>query len=477
MVSRNTPCPCGKHKDFQTCCGRQAILVITNQFSRAKNRSVESIVSPIHQVHTYRLELHGSICFEPLLPYPPNQQIPQQHTWVPIPTGLYFDAHPTFTLLNPEVIWSKINHDFNKQARVSKRFRDGPYTCNEKLELRAEDMLFHTPLHGVEYSVNKRFVFDWDKLLFTKHIHFENGHDLPVPYTSFAHEMRGEILVQLEKYNQHDEERQDFTVRNNGWRVLGWSIKRAKELEKIEKLVVSQDRIGVEKLHTQPLVERAENQPTELSVEIMGHFEQFYLHCVAPLQGRTQELYGRSMEWLHEYLSTRFGQAFQWSMLDEESFIHFLSVWYLDQNNPTPVAAKVFLNTMKKLVNWLSGEHIADLRSAFQRVYTALIRTLPITIEARKWLRENAVSADQERQNITGLDMYQLATSSSVPVVQVDSQWIPVKLNGFPPVWCENRFWVSGSLIQHNGVAMFTQIQNVYPVVMTEESERTTFQF
>lgn len=328
----------------------------------------------------------------------------------------------------------------SKQKCFIQRLCDGSYSCDDIVNIREENLFLQIP-------------------------------EQIGPYISFVHEMRGEILVQLEKYNQHDKGSQEFTARNNGWRVLGWSIKRAKELEKVEKFVVSQDVFEIENLHTQPFVEQ-EAHSQGLSVTIMGHFDQFFMTCVSPLQKRTQELYGRSMELLYQYLSTRFGKSFEWSMLNEEVLLHFLTVWYLDHNRPTPVASKVFLNTLKKLFMWLTEEKIAEVYPIFRRVYCSLIRLLPITIEARKWMKENGIqpklhSTDQEKVGI-----YQLTTSSSSPVVLVDDKWVPIRLNGYPPMWEENSFWVRGSLIENNGNRWFTRIDNVYPVVHLDRSKR-----
>jgi len=439
MVGRNDPCPCGSRKKYQKCCGGNIVFIMINQILKYHYRLIKLQKSRFQQIHAFRLEIQGSIHFEPLLPIPQDQQIPQNYLVESFQHGLYSEAH-LFKGMNSRKQQKDLYHDdFSKQECLTKCFCDGSYTCNKIVDIREESII--------------------------DQIH-------PIPYTSFAHEMRGEILVQLEKYNKHDEERQDF-IAHNGWRVLGWSIKRAKELEQIEKLVVSNDRLGIEQLHTQPSYEQKGSLQTGLSDEIMGHFDQFYMTCVAPLQGRTQALYGRSMELLYQYLSARFGKSFGWSMLNEESLIHFLSVWYLDQNNPTPVAAKVFLNTLKKLFYWLSKEKIADINSTFQHVYIALIRTLPITIEARKWLKENGVHHQYEhQQNLAEVGVYQLATSSSGPVVSIDDKWMPIKLNGYPPMWQESGFWIRGSIEVHNGQVVFTRIENVYPVVTIGDTHR-----
>lgn len=434
MVGRNDPCPSGNKERDENIYGRYEVLVVTNRILNGHYWMMKLKDHRIHHIASYRCKIEALIRFANIAFIPQNQQIPLGHFAQPFRQNRYFDALPYLTLLSPEKQQRDLYHDCSKECLI-KHNHDGSNTCNEIIYIREESKSIHS---------------------------------LPGPYTSFAHEMRGEILVQLEKYNQHDEERQEFTARDNGWRVLGWSITRAKELEKIEKLVVSHDRIGIEQ-RAQPSYEQKELSQAGLPVEIMEHFDQFFMTCVSPLQKRTQAIYGRSMELLYQYLSVRFGQTFRWSMLNEETLIHFLSVWYLDQGNPTPVAAKVFLNTLKKLFYWLSVEKLAEINTSFQQVYLGLIRTLPITIEAKKWLLTNGLHR-QGRQNLaTTSKMYQLSTSVAGPVILVEEKWVPIKLSGYPRLWSENSFWIRGHVEKQNGQAMLTRIDNVYPVITNEE--------
>lgn len=438
MVGRNDPCPWGNRNEYNRYFRSQTVFSRISQLSLYQNWLIKLQKKWTDQFHSLQFEIQGSIHFEPLLLVPQDQQIPQDFLIEPFQYGLDFDARLLKEMNLKVQQRDSYDDDFSEQECIIQNFHDGSYTCNKFFNIREESII------GI----------------------------LSIPYTSFAHEMRGEILVQLEKYNQHDKERQDFIARSNGWRVLGWSIKRAQELEQIEKLVVTNDRLNIEQFHTQPSYEQKESSQG-LSVEIMGHFDQFYMTCVAPLQGRTQALYSRSMELLYQYLSARFGKAFRWSMLNEELLIHFLSVWYLENTNPTPVAAKVFLNTLKRLFYWLSEEKIADVMNIFQQVYIALIRTLPITIEARKWLKENGVDSKyKHQQNLAEVDMYQLSATSSGLVVSIDDKWIPVKLNGYPPMWQENGFWIRGSIEKYNGFVVFTRIENVFPVITIEGTSK-----
>ena len=343
--------------------------------------------------------------------------------------------------------------------------------CKEMQDIREKNMLFHSLIKGVEFRANRldRLISIVEKLRLN---YLRNRNELVNPYTSFAHEMRGEILVQLEKYNRFDEDSQEFTTRGNGWRVFGWSIKRDKELEKIERIVASHDFFNVKDLSAQPQMKQEVRLQAGLSSEVLGHFDQFFMTCVSPLQRKTQTLYGRSMELLYQYLSMRFGRSFRWSMLNEEVLTHFLSVWYLDTNRPSPVASKVFLNTLKRLFQWLYEENISDVYKDFKRVYVALIRTLPITIEARKWLKQNGVHPKVQKQRSGNeIELYQLRTSSSGPVIFINKKWKPIKLNGFPPIWAENTFWVRGSVVEEKGQLVFCKIENVYPYVPWSENQ------
>lgn len=464
MVGRNDPSLHGNTRRFHQYFAKiVGILIVYNDLK---------MESELRLFEFQEISLQSLIrqltCINPLSFVSLDQQIPHRSLMDIHQAGLDFDT-PNLDIRSLGKRWRNYHHKVLSEK--NDQYGDELYTCKEFHDIREENMLFRSRIKGVEYKeVHSEIRSLSEQMLRLNHL--RNRNELVYPYTSFAHEMRGEILVQLEKYNRFDEERQDIITRNNGWRVLGWSIKRDKELGKIEKIVASQDMFSVKDLSTQPSIKQEVKRQAGLSDEVMGHLEQFYMTCVSPLQGRTQALYGKSMELLYQYLSARYGKSFRWSMLNEESFIHFLSIWYLDQNYPSPVAAKVFLNTLKKLFRWLSEENISDVYKIFKRVYVALIRTLPITIEARKWLKENGVNPrNQSQKNREDTKLYQLTTSSSGPVVFADKKWMPIKLNGFPPMWAENIFWVRGAMVKDNGQWVFQKIENVYPFVSWTENQ------
>ncbi|MRG28928.1 hypothetical protein GIJ05_12305 [Laceyella tengchongensis] len=87
--------------------------------------------------------------------------------------------------------------------------------------------------------------------------------------------------MQLEKYNHPEEERQEYTTWENGWKVFGWSIKRTGEVEQgmLSAPVVTEPM--VEETAFWPVVEPKEE---ELPLRVMQHLEQFYFNHVATLQ-------------------------------------------------------------------------------------------------------------------------------------------------------------------------------------------------
>jgi hypothetical protein len=280
------------------------------------------------------------------------------------------------------------------------------------------------------------------------------------------HEMRGEILVQLEKYNHLEEEHQELSAREHGWKVLGWSIQRAKELEKIEKLVSASPEM-FESMREEMLLTtiEAKSEHPGLPIQIIQQLEQFYVTQVAPLQKITQTFYSHSLEMLYQYLSLRFGQSFDWSSLNEDYLNHYFSVWYLEHAKTTPATSKIFLNTSKHLFRWLYSQGISNVYLTFKKVYISLIRSLPITIEARRWIWENGLRPiNEDHSNLTA-DMFMLAVSSAGPVLLVKNKWKPIYLRGFPTIWSDYRFWVRGLIQSDENGCSFVQVENLYPMV------------
>lgn len=479
MTGRNAPCPCGSNKKYKKCCERVVAFSIAKQTKCKKEKTwfVElhkNLIQWFQQRWSYQSQNKWSLHYKQLLQLPLNQPIPQQYT-VSFHYWLLFDAR-CMASQRPVDQWLSTVRIPPEKERLIHSFKDLSLSCYEVLDIRNKTMCFRSLLDDIEFEIHKEkehTSFVKGHLIFTRLLRLGNHYQLVGPYTSFVHEMRGEILVQLEEFNHQDEESQEYTTRNHIWRVLGYSVKRAEELERIEKLISSSDRLfeSAKESAFLDLVETKEPINQGLPLQIMQHIEQFFVTFVSSLQKKTQALYGDSMERLFRFLSERFGQVFEWKHLDEENLTHFLTVWYLDRTFSTPAAAKIFLNTIKNFFRWLASEQISDVYvHVFKKVYISLIRVLPVTTEARKWLRENAVSPDMRNKSVSAIaDLYQLTISPSGPMLLVGNKWVSVQLNGFPPMWSENRFWIRGSIQKINAECVFTHIDNVYPAVQQQE--------
>ena len=151
-----------------------------------------------------------------------------------------------------------------------------------------------------------------------------------------------------------------------------------------------------------------------------------------------------------------------------ETFIHFLSKWYLDQGGCTPQGSRVFLNTLKYFFRWLESEKIAQVYQVFRKVYIHLIRTLPVAVEVRKWLLDHGICSEKGGKEAVGEDQeaYMFTFSSSGPVAYMEGKWKPVHLSAVPSFTTEQRFWIQGKLVKNETGCYFTQIDGVYPVVV-----------
>ena len=285
MIGRNDPSLDGNTKGFHQYITKIiGILIVYNDLKAEGELTLFEFQQNSFQALIRQLTFINPLSFISL-----DQQVPQRYLTDIVQAGLYNTLD--LDTQSPGKRWRNYHHKVLSEK--NDLYRDELYTCKKYHGIREENMLFRSLFQGVDvWSSSEQMI---------KHNHLRNRNELENPYTSFAHEMRGEILVQLEKYNRFDEERQDIITRSNGWRVLGWSIKRDKKLEKIEKIVASQDMFSI-KDHTQPSIKQEVKHQTGLSDEVMGHFEQFFVTCVSPLQGRTQVLYGKSMELLYQSL-------------------------------------------------------------------------------------------------------------------------------------------------------------------------------
>lgn len=473
MVGRNDPCPCGSGKKYKKCCERVVAFRVAEQMREKRDRHwLAELLTDLNRWFSRHVPVpeqdRWADRFKRLLGFPEDQPIPKQFTFS-FHYWLLFDA-PCLDGKRPVERWITTVQKNPEKERVLKSFLEAELHCYEMVYIGEDYLLFRSLIDQQEYEVIRRDTIPREKIVFARLFRIGNRYEIFGPYTSFVHEMRGEILVQLEKYFLEDQH-EDITRREHGWRVLGWSMQRARELETLENQAPA-PADQIERLREAlfwPEMEYQEEKPG-LPLKIIQQLNQFYDSEVLPLQPRTQSLYSRSLDLLFQYLSLRFGQSFQWSLLTEDVLMHFFSVWYLDHAKATPVSSKIFLNTCKHLFRWLDKEEISDVYPVFQKVYLSLIRTLPMTIEARSWLKQHGVV--QKKEKINGQiihNMFMLAVAPSSPILLVENRWRPVQLRGFPSLWSDLRFWIRGTLVIDGQQCYFTQIDDVYPMVIPED--------
>jgi hypothetical protein len=479
MVGRNQPCTCGSGKKYKKCCERvvvfhQAELTRENRERGQKGELLSDLDKWFHRYAKVEDQDKWATRFKELLKLPLDQPIPKSFAFS-FHYYLLFDA-PCMNGRRPVELWaSTIRHHRMDGERVIQSLSELSFSCFELLDSDQETMTFRSLQTNKDYEVMKQDAIPRDKLVFARLIRIGNRYELFGPYTSFVHEMRGEILVQLEKYNHHEEEQQELTIRETSWRVLGWSIQRANELETMEQQQLTsaptEMRIESNKDLFLSAMEHQAERPG-LPVSVLNHLEQFYVSEVTKLQKGTQAWYSRSLETLFQYLSLRFGQSFEWSLLNEDVLARFFSVWYMDHHQSTPISARIFLNICKHLFRWLESVGHANVFQAFKKVYVPFIRLIPETIEARTWMMENGVtkkSQDEAEQR----NMFLLHVTSAGPVILIGEQWRPIQLRSFPRMWTEKRFWIKGTIQSDNHQYAFTQVENMYPVVSIDENEHT----
>lgn len=469
MVGRNEPCPCGSGKKYKKCCERVVTLSVVEKAredreSQLKHELLNELNQWFYRRMSAEMQLEWIERFKKLLQLEPKRPISYDMSaffrfW------LLFDA----SCLNgkrPVEIWSSTLRKDPYKERVAKNFCASRVSFYELVDRTGEKLIYRKLVDGKRIIVKHPEKHVLEPLIFARFVRIGNHYEMFGPYTSFLHEMRGEILVQLEKYNHLEEENNRFTAWENGWKVYGWSIHRAEERKNSTTVSSAATKTPVEKSSTWPLAEKK----GELPIRIMQQFEQFFVEHVATLQKGTQLLYCKSMEEFHLYLSMRFGSAFDWSLLDEETMIHFLSVWYLDQGKNTPQGARVFLNTLKHLFRWLEEEKIASVYPVFRKVYIHLIRALPSAVEIRKWLLDHGINREMAGEEITDdrKETYMFTVSSTGPIVLIEGKWRQVHMSPLPSFTTEQRFWIHGKLEKRETSCYFTQIDGVYPVLMLD---------
>ncbi|WP_241154292.1 hypothetical protein [Staphylospora marina] len=271
--------------------------------------------------------------------------------------------------------------------------------------------------------------------------------------------------MQLEEYDRRSEETRTAPWENE-FRILGWTIQRAAERDRSEKPSVPSMSELPETVKAMPLWPVVEPKEEDLPVRIMQQLEQFHMNHVIPLQKGTQKFYNHSLELLYKYLAARFGQRFDWNMLDEETLTHFLAVWYIDHAKTTTRGSRIFLNTLKHLFRWLDQEGICDVYERFRKLYVTLIHALPTAVEAGRWIRQHGLSPSGERNDEESV-MVMLAMSSTGPVLRVNDRWVPAHLAGFP--WTNQRFWVRGRFELDDEGCRISRVDGVYPVLLPDK--------
>jgi hypothetical protein len=471
MVGRNEPCPCGSGKKYKKCCERVVTLSAAERAreerdGRLKNELLRDLFRWFSERFSYELKCEWEQRFKKLLGFPADQPVSSDFSMI-FQFWLLFDA-PCLNRKRPVELWMSTVRNSPAKERLARSFSESRFVSYEIKEKREGAEIYRRLSDGAEFEVIHGPAIPLEDIIFARLFRVGNRYELLGPYSAFPHEMRGEILVQLEKYERRQEERHDFAPWDNEFRVLGWTIQRAGELEKIEKRnLVSSPPDLPESVKAMPLWPVVEPKEEELPVRIMQQLEQFYVNHVASLQKGTQKFYSRSLELLYKYLSARYGQQFEWSLLDEDALVHFLSVWYLDNAKTSTRASRIFLNTLKYLFRWLEQEGISDVYQRFKKVYVHLIRALPTAVEAGKWMRENGVASGMAGSEEESSAMYMLAMSSTGPVLRVEDKWMPAHLAGFP--WADQRFWVRGLITMDAQGCLFTRVDGVYPMVLLDK--------
>jgi hypothetical protein len=472
MVSRNDPCPCGSGQIYKNCCERVVAIELVGQIREGKEREqknecLQDLNTWFKGYFTLEKQTPWADYFKKLLELPLDQAIPENfrslfHSW------LMFDAPCVMKRRAIEFWMMSRREELKGKERVVQNLLKADFVCFEVLEVKEDSMVFRSLFDQSDYEVIKEDTgpIEEGKIVFTRLICIGNRYEICSPFISFMHEMKGEILVQLEKYSYFDDE-QEYNTREQGWKVFGWTIQRARELEKIEKIVSASPEM-YENMREAVLwpAEEPKSEQSGLPMQIIQQMEQFYVNQVAPLQKITQTLYSRSLEMLYQYLSLRFGYSFDWSNLTEDDLSHYLSVWYLENAKATPTSSKIFLNTTKHLFRWLYSQGISDAYLHFRKVYISLIRALPTAIEVRNWLKNNAIyPLKDEKGNSITTDIFMLAISPSGPVLLVKNRWKPIHLRSFPSTWSDYRFWIKGTIQSDHTGCSFVHMENLYPMV------------
>ncbi len=469
MAGRNDPCPCGSGRKYKKCCERVIALQSAKRGREALDAKIKSAL--LTRMNTW-FERNGGKeaqkkwvgSFKEALGLSAARPLPP-HLHNTFRFWLFFDV--------PCIKGERPVEQFLKQGRIEseeqpwiREFTQLYLDCYEVIEVRTDEVLLRVLGKQDVYPTKAFHPASSGSLVFGRLSRLGNRYELFGPFTSFVSRMRGEIVMHLEKH-QEESSRQKFW-QQRGLNVLGWSMQRAQEIEKNEQPMLTarqgiEEEIRSKNLFLQPPspfpLEATEQGLPPFVVE---QLEQFYMQHVSSLQERTQALYRDSLQLFFDYISQYFGRSFIWSKLTEEVLAYFCGVWYIDQGGGNPIRAKIFLNTLKYLFRWLHQEGISDAYKFYKSVYSALIHTLPIAFEAKRWLRRSEMGEGKGHSStLAGTFLWVLSHTGSA--LAVDGKCKPLHLQNSPPRWAEDSFWLRGTFgVDVTGCSILW-IDKVYP--------------
>lgn len=479
MAGRNDPCPCGSGRKYKKCCER-VIALRSAQLGREAQEMKEksALLTRLNtwferQKRGQEIQKEWMHRFKEAFGIPNSGALPQQFHYT-FRFWLLFDA-PCMDGERPITCFQQVVGNQREEQRWLTEFSQLVLGCFEVLDVNEDEVMLRSCSDKEVYSTKVFQPIKSGMLVIGRLSRLGNRYELFGPYTSFVSEMRGEILMHLEKHVQQEKSLGQKFWQQRGLNVLGWSMRRAQEIEKIEQAIASvqtEKEVAptVDPFLLPPNPDLLEAEEQELPPFVMDQLEQFFVQHVSSLQERTQELYSDSLQLFFDYTAQYFGKSFLWSKLTEEVLAHFCSVWYIDQGIGNPIRSKIFLNTLKYLFRWLHEEEISDVYSSYKSVYTSLIHTLPIAFEAKRWLIRYGIEKEKGQDpTLSGLYMWGL--SSSRCCLAINGKWLPLHLENHPPGWAEDCFWLRGTVVVGPEGGSLARVDGVYPIISVMKSE------
>lgn len=448
---------------------RQVENLYENRLQKWKQHCLADLTHWFHRYWRKENEAEWQAEFKELLDLPINEPIPRTYQ-LSFQYWLLFDAK-CMNHRRPVELWASTARKNRPFDRFLHSFVHSVFDCLELMEERKNLLIFTSLLTGKQYEVEREDISPDESIIFARLIRMgSRRYQIFGPYASFVRGMRGEIMVQLEKYKRR-EGQQDFVAREDGWKLLGWAIHKAKETQQIDRSISSTtDVTGLKDNSMEKMKEREEKKQPRLPVYIMQQLEKYYVNQVQPLQKKTQAYHSKSLELLFEYVTVHFGHTFDWSMMTEDVFSHFLGVWYIDQGKPTPNGSRVFLNTLKNLFRWLSNEGYSNAYQSFKKVYIHLIRALPATLEVKKWLKEHGrLHRNDINPSTKQPSIFMISVSTAGPAVFIENQWKECQLKNFPTLYTNQHFWVRGYIKVEDNSYIISEINELYPMIPLDD--------